>query len=1118
MKKITPFLIALLLLAAAPTMQSQVVINEVLSSNSTVLADENGSYEDWVELFNTGATTVNLNGYGLSDDAAVPLKWIFPNVSIGAGQYLLVWCSDKNRRVPGSPLHTNFKISSEGESVLLSTAAGVLVNNSPATASLQNISIGRSPNGTGNFLFFGLPTPNAANTTASYTESLPSPIFSQNSGFVTAGFSLSISTDVPGASIIYTVDGSEPKSTNLGGTTYSYKNQYPEVFGQVSGPLLTKSFQTLNYTGPIPIADRSALPNKLAGISTTYDADPSTYMPANPIYKGTVVRAKVIKPGALDSKTTTRSYFVSPSGSNRFSLPVVSISIDENKFFDYNNGIYVAGADFETWRAANPTLNADWEEGTGNFFRTGIANEKVGNISYLVNGTEVLNQDAGFRIHGGISRRYQLKSLNVYARSEYGKNSFDYQLFNDLNTDNFSSFVLRNSGGDFPNTMFRDALNQAVLKSLRPDKEAYQPTVSFVNGEFWGILNIRDRYSSDYFKRTYNAEEVDYLENNASVMEGDNVNYNALMNYINTNSLATPANYNYVKTQVDPENFADYYIGNIFMLNEDWLNNNVNFWRNKIPVNNLGAANGLDGRWRWAYHDMDNTMGYVFGDINANNLAIANSFGTVSYNHEWATRLFRKMLENAEFRNYFINRFADALNTTFLPARTIGIMQSMKAVIFPTIPEHIARWKSPAVIGDYNWYMGYQTGFFNQRPALERNHIRSVFNITANINANLDVSAPEHGYIKINTIDVKQGTDGITSYPYPWTGIYFANIPVTLKAIAYPGYTFSHWTGASSSTNPEITVNSATNFSVTAVFIAEAAPSSHPIYAWFMNSAIANNEPLTTLTSTYKTGAVDGVLTYQSCLTGYPFTSADPNWRKASMERRNSPTEINYYPEVNSNLPFATSDMKGLQIREPFQNGSATNTMVYSFSTSGYKDIQFTFAAINELTNAAGILVDYSTTAGAPSWQTAGLASSTLALTNGYQSFMVDFTNIPSANNNPDFKVRLRFAGSNLTVDAGNRVTFNNVTVNGTLLPLAVASNDYTKFSVFPNPVSQELYVSGASPAELVRYHIYAVDGKLMQKGEVTNGQIFCEQLTNGLYFLQLESNGKTETKKIIKN
>jgi mannose-6-phosphate isomerase-like protein (cupin superfamily) len=328
MKKITPFLIALLLLCFAPTMQSQVVINEVLSSNSTVLADENGSYEDWVELFNTGATTVNLNGYGLSDDAALPLKWTFPNVSIGAGQYLIVWCSDKNRRVPGSPLHTNFKITSDGEAVILSSPAGVLVNNSPAIGSLQNISIGRSPNGTGNFLFFGIPTPNAANTTASYSEELAPPVFSQNSGFVTAGFSLSISTDVPGASIIYTLDGSEPKLSNLGGTTYSYKNQYPEVVSTNIKDLQTTVFDLLPPTGSIEIQFDS--PNRVheqhshpvdetlhiiqgeitmeyGGIETTCIAGDRLLLPAKTIHRSKagkdgclyVIASRIIRPKSI---------------------------------------------------------------------------------------------------------------------------------------------------------------------------------------------------------------------------------------------------------------------------------------------------------------------------------------------------------------------------------------------------------------------------------------------------------------------------------------------------------------------------------------------------------------------------------------------------------------------------------------------------------------------------------------------------------------------------------------------------------------------------------------------------------------------------------------------------
>jgi len=117
-------------------------------------------------------------------------------------------------------------------------------------------------------------------------------------------------------------------------------------------------------------------------------------------------------------------------------------------------------------------------------------------------------------------------------------------------------------------------------------------------------------------------------------------------------------------------------------------------------------------------------------------------------------------------------------------------------------------------------------------------------------------------------------------------------------------------------------VNSGSSFSVTAVFVAETVASPQPIYFWMMNSAIANNLPLETLTSTYKGGNTDGVIQYQSCLVGYPFVSTDvAHWRKASMERRNSPIELNYIPLANNNLPFATSDMKGLQIKEPLASG-----------------------------------------------------------------------------------------------------------------------------------------------------------------------------------------------------
>jgi hypothetical protein len=120
MKKSTPFFITLLLLLLTQSVISQnLVINEIVTSNTTINQDEDSSYQDWIELRNNSASAINLTGFGLTDDATLPYKWTFPNVSIGAGQYLLVWCSDKNKTVPGSPLHTNFKISSSGEAITL---------------------------------------------------------------------------------------------------------------------------------------------------------------------------------------------------------------------------------------------------------------------------------------------------------------------------------------------------------------------------------------------------------------------------------------------------------------------------------------------------------------------------------------------------------------------------------------------------------------------------------------------------------------------------------------------------------------------------------------------------------------------------------------------------------------------------------------------------------------------------------------------------------------------------------------------------------------------------------------------------------------------------------------
>src|SRR5690606_23909428 len=147
MSKITYILLTISLMFSAGA-QSQVVINEILASNASVNQDEDGSHQDWVELYNPGPASVNLNGWGLTDDPTLPHKWQFPNVSMPANSYLLVWCSDKNRTTPGQPLHTNWKISASGEQILLTNASGTVVDSVTEPVQTEDISYGRLPNGT----------------------------------------------------------------------------------------------------------------------------------------------------------------------------------------------------------------------------------------------------------------------------------------------------------------------------------------------------------------------------------------------------------------------------------------------------------------------------------------------------------------------------------------------------------------------------------------------------------------------------------------------------------------------------------------------------------------------------------------------------------------------------------------------------------------------------------------------------------------------------------------------------------------------------------------------------------------------------------------------------------
>ncbi|MBN8823481.1 CotH kinase family protein [Spirosoma sp.] len=824
MKTITALTIFFLCINFSARSQ-QLYINELMASNQTTLADQTGAFEDWFEIYNPNSFSVNIAGYFITDNLTNPTKYQFVSGStktiIPANGFLLVWASGQTNR--GAD-HIGFSLSASGEQLGLYQPDGTTVVDTlrfgPQRA---DISWGRQPNGSASWVYFqkANSTPKASNNgKTGYTAWLAGPTFSQAGGFYSTGFNLALSASDPTATIYYTLDGSDPDPTNPNSVTYTYKNRYTEQPGQPSGPLLTGSYQTFPYSTTIAITDQTSSPNKLSVKSSTWNYTP-TYFPTSPVFKGTVVRAVVYKPDAIPSDIVTQTYFVSPS-LPRYNIPVVSVSLNEKHLFDYNTGIYTAGKTFDTWRAANPSAGTSFCT-TGNFFNEGDDWERPGNVEFFINNASVINQPIGLRTHGGCSRSVPRKSVRLYGSSEFAYPFFDNRPTNVV----YDRLLLRNGGNDWDYTTLVDAFGQTMVRHLPFDTQSNRPVALFFNGEYWGVSNLYERYDRFYINQNYGVatDSVDMVEVSQYTYEpteGDLTSFTALKNYFMNTS---PVNYTYVQTLMDVESFADYQMSEIFVANTDWPHNNLSMWRKRTSQYKPNAPRGHDGRWRWMIRDLD-------WGITGQNYAQKNVFPTALDTGQDAefTVYLRRLLAIPAFKTYFINRYADLLNTTFNPTRTTALLTSMQQQYQPNMAEHFNRWITNTSYNGWLGNIGNMMNFLQVRPDSVRKHIRQQFSLSANRSLTLNVSDTARGYVNVNSITILPSTVGVPQQPYPWTGIYFQGNAVTITARAKPGYKFVRWTeaNASISTDSVYTFNPSANRSLTAVFDLDESFNSFP--------------------------------------------------------------------------------------------------------------------------------------------------------------------------------------------------------------------------------------------------------------------------------------------------
>ncbi len=350
--------------------------------------------------------------------------------------------------------------------------------------------------------------------------------------------------------------------------------------------------------------------------------------------------------------------------------------------------------------------------------------------------------------------------------------------------DIYSDVYLRNGSNQYLVLPYKDACQVSMMsKGTDTYYSAMEPATVYINGEYFGLYEVREKFNTEYFDVRENVNEdsveiltLSYFYNLVlRALEGDVDNFFADYNAFNA---LDPLDTNYLTLAdqyFDMDHYTDYIIGESWMANIDWPWNNIKIYR----------SNTTGGRWRFVLIDLE--------------LAMApNSWTTCYYDHidylltqspdNPYINIWLQSMMNPDYKNYFINRFADLMNTSYLTDTLLAQEQSFYDKMVPEMPNQYARWGDPGNIdGQMETFEANHETFRQQlacRTERVRDDIEKGFDLEKQVTVHLKVYPDSAGTIQLNTIQPTQ---------YPWSGIYFDGVPIQLTAIADTGYVFSHW-------------------------------------------------------------------------------------------------------------------------------------------------------------------------------------------------------------------------------------------------------------------------------------------------------------------------------------
>ena len=534
---------------------TNIIISEFMAKNTNTISDEDGAFSDWIEIHNGSSCDLDLNNWCLTDDPADLIKWRFPATNLPPGQFLVVWASNKNRRAPGAPLHTNFKLADEGEYLALVKPDGVTIASqfSPAyPPQIVDVTYGLPSNRTTN-AYLAFPTPGAPNAPATnyFISALR---FKPPRGWYTNSVSVFIGTPTSGAVIHVTADGSTPSLTN--GLVYTnslflFLTNTTVVRAAAFLPGFQTAYAAHTYVFPQNVAHQTG-----AGFPATWGTNQ---------FGGTVPAIYVCASNVVNN----------PQWSNQIptallSIPTVSIAINNDDMFG-TNGLYS--------NTLLGLIDPDFEKACSmEYFSPSFPEE------FQVN--------CGVQMQGSFGRdplATPKHNFRMLFKERYGPSKLNFNMFPGSPVSEFNTLALHGSIND--HWFWLGARAQMLRDQWASDTQRETGGFGrhgvfvnlFVNGLYWGLYNFGERPDAPYAASYLGGQTSEYDALSADeVRDGTNTTWIAFLGFCaRPGGINSEAAYSNVVYNLDVPTFIDYMLMNFYGANQDWADHN--YWTTGSP-------------------------------------------------------------------------------------------------------------------------------------------------------------------------------------------------------------------------------------------------------------------------------------------------------------------------------------------------------------------------------------------------------------------------------------------------------------------------------------------------------------------------------------------------------